>query len=46
MLRCLAMGARALCPGHRHPLVDPDPAMLEAVTERTRSLARWPIYGC
>ncbi len=46
MLRCLGMDARALCPGHRHPLVDPDPAMLEAVAERTRHLARWPIYGC
>jgi glyoxylase-like metal-dependent hydrolase (beta-lactamase superfamily II) len=45
MLRCMASGARALCPGHRQPLLDPDPAMLDRVAARTRGLGRWPVYG-
>ena len=46
MLRCLRSGARAICPGHRYPLVDPDPAMLERTITKTEKLTRWPVYGC
>jgi len=46
MLRCLEVPARAICPGHRYPLLDPDPEMLAGVRRRLQGLRRWPLIGC
>ena len=45
MLRCLALQPRAICPGHRHPLVDIESEHLETMAEYVRGLARWPVFG-
>jgi len=45
MIRCLERDVKALCPGHRHPLVDPDPAHLAAMREKVARMKRFPIFG-
>jgi glyoxylase-like metal-dependent hydrolase (beta-lactamase superfamily II) len=45
MIRCLDLEPRAICPGHRHPLVDPDPARLRDLRDRLADGMRWPIFG-
>lgn len=45
MIRCLGLDLKALCPGHRYPLVDPDPAYLAAMREKVAAMSRFPIFG-
>jgi len=46
MVRCLELPARAICPGHRYPLVGPSSEHLAAKRQEALSLRRWPIVGC
>lgn len=46
MLRLLDVPATAICPGHRYPLLDPDPAEIERTRHVLRKLRWWPIIGC
>ena len=45
MLRCLELPAKAICPGHRHPLVDPAPEHLAAMRAEVAARQRWPVFG-
>jgi len=45
MLRCLSLDVKAICPGHRYPLVDPDPAQLAALRAKVARLKRFPVFG-
>ena len=46
MLRLLDVPAAAICPGHRYPLVNPDPRELDRMRQILRRLRWWPIIGC
>jgi glyoxylase-like metal-dependent hydrolase (beta-lactamase superfamily II) len=45
MLRCLDLAPKAICPGHRHPLIDPTPDHLARVRAEAAARKRWPIFG-
>ena len=46
MLRCLELEPAAVCPGHRHPLVDPPAGEFERARKVVEELERWPWIGC
>lgn len=46
MLRCLDLPLRAVCPGHRYPLIDPSAAEIERARGVLERLRWWPIVGC
>lgn len=43
MRRCLELAPRALCPGHRHPLVDAPPEVWRRAAAQVAG--PWPIFG-
>jgi hypothetical protein len=42
----LDVPAAAICPGHRYPLVNPDPRELDRMRQILCRLRWWPIIGC
>lgn len=46
MLRCLDLPLKAICPGHRYPLVNPSQQELDRFRKKVEAMRWWPIIGC
>lgn len=46
MLKCLDLPLKAVCPGHRYPLVNPPEVELLRFRKRVEEMRWWPIIGC
>ena len=46
MLKCLDLPMKAICPGHRYPLIDPPQIEIERFRAKLEAMKWWPVIGC